>query len=36
MVSKGLRVIEWGIENMKVSNRLGTRLGNRVIEGYGE
>jgi hypothetical protein len=28
-MSKGLRVIEWVIENMKVSNRLGNRLGNR-------
>jgi hypothetical protein len=31
MVSKGLRVIEWVIENMKVGNRLGDRLGNKIF-----
>jgi hypothetical protein len=30
-VSKGLKVIEWVIENMKVSNKLDNRLGNEIL-----
>jgi hypothetical protein len=30
-VSKGLRVIEWDIEIMKVSNRVVNRLGNKIF-----